>query len=127
MVELQMSNTWDTLDPATKQQVASQALQGQRKSPENLNRIMEQLSQNPNMVNKLMKDAGMDVDDTTVQEGPSAEATIDDALAEESSADMQQTGKVTSDIPPAEPGEGIEEYIMRLAQMAKGQSSGIPS
>jgi hypothetical protein len=122
-----MANTWETLDPDTKRQVAMQALQGQQKSNENLNRIMEQLSQNPNMVNKLMKDAGFDVDDTTVQEGPSAEATIDDALADESSADVQKTGEVTSNIPPAEPGEGIEEYIMRLAQMTKGQSGGIPS
>lgn len=115
-----MTNTWETLDPATKQQVAAQALQGQRKNPENMNRIMQQLSQNPNLVDKYMKDAGIGTDDTTVQEGPTAEGTVDDALAAESSADIQETGKVASEIPPAEPGEGIEEYIMRLAQMTKG-------
>jgi hypothetical protein len=67
---------------------------------------------------------------------PDAESSIEDnvqdALAQESSADMQQTGRVASDIPPPEQGEDMQAYVQRLMALMqsggrKGGQSGAPS
>lgn len=121
-----MGNTWESLDPATKQQIAAQALQGQRKNPENLNRVMQQLSMNPTLVDRYMKEAGFEPEDTTLQEGPTIDDKMGDLMAESAASDVQETGKVSGDIPPAEPGESMEEYIMRLAQLQAGNGTAIP-
>lgn len=115
-----MANTWETLDRG--QQMELCRFYG-AKTPEDHNRIAEHLSNDPRAVDKALRESGMitkdeqELDDTQPDEDTESdiEGGIDSALAE---ADVQETGKVASDIPPVRPGESIEEYIMRLAQRA---------
>jgi hypothetical protein len=94
-----MSNLWDSLDPETQNAIAKQGMVGSRQSNENMNRIKEQLRQNPNLVMKFAKDAGIDLDvDGTDM------ATADDSLDANVDAALQESGDpmVAGDVPKTE-------------------------
>lgn len=123
-----MSNTWEQLDPQMKAKLARQLMVGKPVNQDNMNRAMEILANDPRKVDEMMQDAGIDsgdhdlpdaqVDDTEGgEEEGSIDQAVEDSLANSSSADMQQTGKVASDIPPPEPGEDIQAYLRRLIAM----------
>lgn len=125
-----MANKWETLDPETKRMLAKQMMVGKESSPDNLNRAMEILARDPNKVDALLQDAGIDedsheLDDAAPDDQGGGEGSIDDdieqMLAQHSSADMQETGRVASEIPPPESGENIQAYMQRLmALMSQG-------
>jgi hypothetical protein len=117
-----MANTWETLDRGQQMELCRHF---GAKTPEDHNRVAQHLAQNPKMVDQGLKETGIvDESDEVLQDESELdlEGSIDSAMAESAASDVQETGKVASDIPPAEPGEGIEEYIMRLAQMTKGKN-----
>lgn len=115
-----MANTWETLDRGEQMALCRQL---GANTPEDHNRIAEYLSQNPQAVEKAMKESGMveGEEGQELQDGQSIESNVDNIMAESASSNVQQTGSVASDIPPAEPGESIEEYIQRLAGMTRGR------
>lgn len=51
---------WEELDPETQKQLAMQMMQGQAPTPQNLNRANQALSSNPNLLSRLMQQAGLD-------------------------------------------------------------------
>jgi len=95
---------------------------GKPSNPDNLNRAMEILARDPKKLDEAMQACYGDTGDQEMTEAaPDAEGSIEDnvqdALAQESSADMQQTGRVASDIPPPESGEDMQQYVMRLMEL----------
>lgn len=118
-----MANTWEQLDPNMKRQLARQMMSGKSSNPDNLNRAMEVLAQNPNKVKELLQETGVEQDDMELtdaapdEEQSSIDDNIERALSQHGSADMQETGRVASDIPPPEPGEDIQAYMQRLMMM----------
>ena len=94
-------NLWDNLDDAQRQAVIEQGLAGQKKTPENSNRLREQLTQNPTLVEKLAQEAGVLSDEEMAElQGPddvgdnqSMDAAVDASLQE--SGDMQQPGDMS--------------------------------
>lgn len=135
-----MANTWDTLPNEVKMKLARHMMEGKEQSPDNLNRAMKILSQDPNMVDKTMKecypeDSAHQLQDTDPDQGSDEmatagddypeERTIDDTveegLASEGESDVQQAGQVANRIPPPTEDENIQEYLARLmALMRKG-------
>jgi hypothetical protein len=122
-----MANTWEQLDPDTKRKLARQMMSGKEANPDNLNRAMEILSRDPRKVDEMLQDAGIDqneheLDDTTPDEQESSVSdNIEQMLAQHSSANMQETGRVASEIPPPEAGESMQAYTQRLMTlMSKG-------
>lgn len=121
-----MANKWEMLDPDTKRLLARQMMAGKDSNPDNLRRAMEILARDPNKVNALMQDAGIDeneheLDDAEPDYQDGGEGNISDdieeMLAQHSSADMQETGRVSSEIPPPESGENLQAYTQRLMMM----------
>lgn len=118
-----MANTWDQLDNQTKMQLARQAVVGSKNTPENINRAMDALSKNPEMVNRMMQESGVVEDDADLrlvdsEVDDSSDNEIEDAversLSEDGSSDIQATGKVANKIPPPEEGETTQQYAERL-------------
>lgn len=117
-----MANTWETLDRGTQMQLCK--AMGAR-TPEDMNRIAQHLAQNPQAVDRALKESGLQdpEEDQELQDNEdeeSLESNMDDMMAESASSDVQETGEVASKIPPFEPGETIEEYIHRLASLRRG-------
>lgn len=124
-----MANTWEQLDPDTKRKLARQMMSGKEANPDNLNRAMEILARDPRKVDEMLQDAGIDhnaheLDDTASDHDGDEGGISDDIeqmLAQHSSADMQETGRVASEIPPPEAGESMQAYTQRLMTlMSKG-------
>jgi hypothetical protein len=126
-----MANKWETLDPDTKRMLARQMMSGKDANPDNLNRAMEILARDPRKVEEMLQDAGVDnndmeLDDTAPDQDEREGGISDDIeqmLAQHSSADMQETGRVASEIPPPEPGESMQAYTQRLMALSS-QGSG---
>lgn len=124
-----MANTWDTLPPEVKTKLARHMMEGKEQSPDNMNRATQILSQDPSMVDKMMKECYPDdsahalPDAETDEEGPveDAQGSIEDeverGLSEGGESDVQQTGRVANNIPPPEEGEDMRGYIQRLMAM----------
>jgi hypothetical protein len=126
-LESDVANTWDTLDQTEKVKLARHLMAGKPSNPDNLNRAMSILAHDPKKLDEAMQACYGDTGDQEMTDAaPDAESSIEDnvqdALAQESSADMQQTGRVASDIPPPEQGEDMQAYVQRL--MALMQSGG---
>lgn len=124
-----MANTWETLSQDEKMQLARHIMAGKPSNPDNLNRAMNILAQNPKKLDEAISDVygddGAQLQDAEPEaEDASIEDNVQDALAAEGSADMQQTGRVASDIPPPDEGENIQEYMMRLQQLMQGGGRG---
>lgn len=132
-----MANTWDTLPPEVKQKLARHMMEGKEQSPDNMNRAMKILSQDPRKVDEEMKacypdDTAHSLPDTQTDDGDQEggdmqgdiEAEVERGLSQEGESDVQQTGRVANDIPPPEQGESMQAYIVRLAQMAQGETGG---
>lgn len=123
-----MANLWDNLSGDERQQLLQTYLGQQgNKSNENANRAKEQLINNPKLVERLAKDAGLTdaEDDFTMQEHDDGEEEgIEEAVGrqlEEVDGDMQATGGLSqAAIPPAEQGESMEDYINRLSSLGAG-------
>lgn len=110
-----MATTWESLDRG--QQLALCRQLGAR-TPEDHNRIAQYLSQNPQAVEKALQESG-GTDESEPQDNPeeeSVEGNVDKALADDGSTSEQQA----SGIPPAEPGESVEDYIKRLSGLVRG-------
>jgi hypothetical protein len=122
-----MANTWEQLDPDTKRKLARQMMSGKEANPDNLNRAMEILARDPRKVDELLQDAGIDqnaheLDDTAGGDEGGISDDIEQMLAQHSSADMQETGRVASEIPPPEAGESMQAYTQRLMALMSGGS-----
>lgn len=122
MKESEMATTWESLDRS--QQLALCRQLGAR-TPEDHNRIAEYLSQNPKAVEEALKESGNE-ETTEPQDNPqeeSVEGNVDKALADEGSTTEQGAyapSTERTDIPPAEPGESVEDYIKRLSGLVRG-------
>lgn len=124
-----MANTWDTLPQEVKTKLARHMMEGKEQSPDNMNRAIKILSQDPRKVDEMMKecypdDSAHSLDDAAVDESmdeqdTSIEDEVERGLSQGGESDVQQTGKVANQIPPPEQGESMQEYIMRLAQLAQ--------
>lgn len=81
---------WDELAPEEKNQVARLAMAGSKPSPENLNRVMSQLANNPRLADRYIQEAGLaeqadpsEVTEPIDEAEPSAEQVVDEALTDE--------------------------------------------
>lgn len=124
-----MANTWETLSQDERMKLARHIMVGKSSSPENLNRAMSILASNPKKLDEAISecygDDGAQLQDAEpTADEPSIEDNVQDALAAEGSADMQQTGRVASEVPPPEEGENIQEYMMRLQQLMQAGGRG---
>lgn len=124
-----MANLWDDLSPEERRAVAKQGMVGSEQSNGNLSRMMEQLSQNPKLVERLAAEAGVVESDTHLDDTqPDAdqdqdnegdiERTVNEAIDD---PNVQDTGELTQDIPPPQRGENINDYVARL--MAETENS----
>lgn len=114
-----MANLWDELDEEQKASLARQAISGTTKTPENMNRARQQLSQNPNLVQRLAKEAGI-IDEegelsneTDVAEDTTLDDTVNASL--EDSGDVETPGSLPKTLPPPEEGEDVKAYYNRLS------------
>lgn len=136
-----MANTWDTLPNEVKMKLARHMMEGKEQSPDNLNRAMKILSQDPGMVDKTMKecypeDSAHQLQDTDPDQGSdetdvpddarTIEDTVEEGLQGEGESDVQQAGQVASKIPPPTEDENIQEYLMRLMSIMKKQGGRYP-
>lgn len=119
-----MANLWDELDNAERRAVAKQMIVGSENTQENLNRAMEQLAQNPKLVARYADEAGIEVQDSELEDTEPTgeqdnendiERNVNEALADE--PNVQETGELTQDIPPPMRGESMQDYIARLTEM----------
>ena len=106
-----MANMWEVLSPEEKRSVAMKMVGDKERTNENVSRAMEALSNNPNLVKRFAKEAGIEGDEFELQDNEEEESaegqgnandierTVNKYLGE---ADVQQTGQVSgqSDIPP---------------------------
>lgn len=94
-----MANLWDTLEDEQKTALVKAHIAGSAKTPENMSRASAQLSQNPNLVERLAKEAGITEgeevlsDETDVEAENEIEANVDTALQDE--GDMQTPGDIS--------------------------------
>jgi len=127
-----MANLWDDLSPEERRAVAKQGMVGSEQSNANLSRMMEQLSNNPKLVERLASEAGIvesdgDLDDTQPDEDQDQdnegdiERTVNEAIDD---PNVQETGEVAQDIPPPVRGESIEQYAQRLMAEMGNEEAG---
>lgn len=125
-----MANLWDTLDEDQRTQIMRAYIneQGGNRNGENSSRAKEQLVNNPNLVQRIAKENGIiSESEDVMQEGEEDEDGADmiekNVMAgmEETVEDNQATGGLSkSAIPPAKPGESMEDYMKRLQMFQKG-------
>jgi hypothetical protein len=118
-----MAGQWDQLPMDQKRAIANIALQGQKKSPENMNRVMQQLSENPSLVAQFATDAGVDIGvDSEQQSGQEASdsARIDRYV--DKSLDQTGSNDVPGEIQTTENGQ-LEDRV-RMLEQALSQRSG---
>lgn len=110
-----MTDLWSSLSPEDKKRVAAEALTGQAKTAENMNRVMEQLSQNPKLVMRYAGDAGIEIDDTmqdeeTVSDSQKMDQYVDSMLEE--SGTVEKDGEL-----PKTDNAGIEVRLRKLEEL----------
>jgi hypothetical protein len=118
-----MAGQWDQLPMDQKRAIMNVALQGQKKTPENYNRINEQLHANPELVAQFAADAGVDLgNDGQVQDGTESSDSaridryVDKGLQTSGSNDVPGEIQTT--------GNGQLEDRVRMLEQALSQRSG---
>lgn len=122
-----MAGQWDQLPMDQKRAIANIALQGQKKSPENMNRIMQQLSENPSLVAQFATDAGVDIGvDAERQSGEEASdsARIDRYV--DKSLDQTGSNDVPGEIQKTGNGQ-LEDRVRMLEQALHGSAPASPA
>lgn len=130
-----MANLWDNLSPEERRAVCKQGMVGSEQSPANMSRMMEQLANNPKLVERLASEAGVVEADTELEDTQpdedmdqdnegDIERTVNEAI--DNDGNVQETGELAQDIPPAVRGETMEDYIARLMDMTEGKRKVAP-
>lgn len=92
-----MAGLWDKLSVEDQNAIAKQAMVGSKQSNENLNRVRQQLAENPDLVMRFAEDAGIEIG-AELQEGTEPEESIDEAVdanLAENDETMEETGGLT--------------------------------
>lgn len=100
--------TWDSLTRTKKMQLAREFAAG-KNDPANINRAMAALSENPALVARMAKEAGIE-DEIEVVEEITAEDVVDKALK--------------SRIPAPKSGEPLRDYVARLQKKIHASDRG---
>jgi hypothetical protein len=111
-----MANLWDSLGEEERVALVNAHVAGNGgKTPENISRAREQLSQNPNLVERLAKETGItqgeevSQDEEDVAEASDIDAAVDASLEE--TGDVQEPGTITKTA-----NASLEERVRRLEE-----------